>query len=234
MMRRVGILGGTFDPIHVGHIDLASAAQTTLGLTSVVIMPANVPPHRPAPVASAFHRFAMVAMAISDQTGWIASDGELTEPSRSYTVTTLRRLHDEGYRPTELFFLIGADAFSEISTWKDYPAILDLAHFAVVSRPGTPVGGLRQMLSMLDGRFREPGQTPGDRTSIVLIDAATTDVSGTLVRQRRSAGLSIEALVPPPVLHHIERHALYLSMSTDRRGHADSMTPAAGRLHGQS
>lgn len=234
MMRRVGILGGTFDPIHVGHVDLASAAQASLDLTTVIVMPANVPPHRPAPMASSFHRFAMTALTLSGLAGWRASDDELLDPSRSYTVATLRRLHDQGYRPSELFFLVGADAFSGISTWKDYPAIFDMAHFAVVSRPGTPVDGLRQTLAPLAGRFREPGEARGDSTSIILIDAPTADVSGTLIRQRRSAGLSIETLVPSPVLQHIERHGLYLPTSADRRGHADSMIPAAGRLHGQS
>ncbi len=206
MTRRLGILGGTFDPIHVGHIDLASAAQAALELTSVMIIPANVPPHRSPPIASAFHRFAMIAMALSERAGWMASDVELLEPSRSYTSMTLQHLHDDGYQPSELFFLIGADAFSEIATWKDYPAILDMAHFAVVSRPGMPIDQLRHALPALAERFREPADQP----SIVLIDAPTADVSSTAIRQRRAAGLSIDSLVAPLVGQHIERHGLYL------------------------
>ncbi len=206
MTRRLGILGGTFDPIHVGHIDLASAAQEALDLTSVTIIPANVPPHRSRPVASAFHRFAMIALALADRPAWMASDVELLDASTSYTSMTLQRLHGEGYQPSELFFLIGADAFSEIGTWKDYPAILDMAHFAVVSRPGMPIDRLRQALPALATRFREPGDQP----SIVLIDAPTADVSSTAIRQRRAAGLSIDTLVPPLVRQHVERHGLYL------------------------
>ncbi len=230
MTRRLGILGGTFDPIHIGHIDLASAAQAALDLTSVIIIPANIPPHRPEPVASALHRFAMIALALQERAGWMASDVELLDPSRSYTSRTLQHLHGEGYLPSELFFLIGADAFSEIETWKDYPAILDMAHFAVVSRPGMPIDQLRHAMSAVATRFREPGNQP----SIILLDAPTADVSSTAIRQRRAAGFSIEALVPPPVRQHIERHGLYLPMPADRRGQGESMIPAAGRLHGQS
>ena len=137
MTRRIGILGGTFDPIHLGHLDLASAAQAALGLTEVMLIPSNVPPHRPAPAASGFHRFAMAALAVAGRPGWRVSDLELGEPTRSYTSTTLRSLHQDGCQREELFFLIGADAFSDITSWHEFPAILDDANFGVVSRPGT-------------------------------------------------------------------------------------------------
>jgi nicotinate-nucleotide adenylyltransferase len=205
MTRRIGILGGTFDPIHVGHIDLVFAAQAALDLTSVVFVPAHVPPHRPVPVASAFHRFAMVVLALPETTTWKASDAELLDPAPSYTSKTLQRLHGEGYHPAELYFLIGSDAFSEIETWKDYPAILEMAHFAVVSRPGTSTKRVSEALPRLGGRLHGSAGEP----SIILIDAPTTDVSSTAIRERRAAGLLIDALVPAPVCQHIERHGLY-------------------------
>ncbi len=129
MTRRIGILGGTFDPVHLGHIDVASAGVRALHLSSLVMMPANVPPHRPSPSASPFHRFAMVSLAIADRHGWTASDMELLDPARSFTSATLDRLHVQGYAASELYFLIGVDAFRDIASWKDYPALLDKANF---------------------------------------------------------------------------------------------------------
>ena len=140
--RRIGILGGTFDPIHCGHLDVAEAAQAALGLDRMFVMTANIPPHRPQPAASAYHRFAMVAIAVAGRSGWRAADLELRSDAPSYTSTTLARFHERGYPASELFFVIGADAFAEIGAWHDYPQILDATHFAVVSRPGFPVGEL--------------------------------------------------------------------------------------------
>jgi nicotinate-nucleotide adenylyltransferase len=152
--RRVGILGGTFDPFHCGHLDVGAAAQTALGLGEVLVLPSCIPPHRPQPLASAYHRFAMVALAIAGRGGWRALDLELREAARSYTSDTLERFRSEGFSASELFFIVGADAFVEIATWKNYPALLDFAHFAVVSRPGVPVAELPARLGSLADRMR--------------------------------------------------------------------------------
>src|SRR5262245_45751861 len=136
---RIGILGGTFDPIHLGHLDVGAAAQRALGLTEMLVVPSSVPPHRSPAVASGYHRFAMVALAIAGRPGWRALDVELQQAGPSYTATTLRQLHDEGYRASSLFFITGADAFVDIAAWRDYPSFFDLANFVVVSRPGLPV-----------------------------------------------------------------------------------------------
>jgi nicotinate-nucleotide adenylyltransferase len=233
MSRRVGILGGTFDPIHRGHIDIGAAAEAALGLTHLFVVPANTPPHRAQPFASSFHRFAMVALTLSGRAGWQASDVELLGEAPSYTSTTLQSFHEGGYQPPELFFVAGADTFAEIGTWKDYPKILDLAHFAVVSRPGFPVGDLPGRLPRLAPRMARP---PLDRTRpgtlIVLIDAPTTDVSSTAIRQRRAEGLPIAGLVTVGVQQHIEQHGLYASNVPGRRGTDQTPDPAAGRLHG--
>jgi len=197
-MRRTGILGGTFDPIHCGHIDVARAAQDALGLTDIVVITSNVPPHRPAPVASSYHRFAMAALAVSNRPRWRVSDIELQSAAPSYTVTTLRRFQDDGYSAEELFFLMGADAFTEIESWRAYPDVLELAHFAVVARPGFQAAVPRGLPVALARR-------------IVSIDAPTADVSATVIRQRIAAGESIAGLVPPLVRQHIEQHGLYTS-----------------------
>src|SRR5574340_779134 len=140
----IGVLGGTFDPIHVGHLDAADAARQALSLDRVLVVPASDPPHRPDdPRASVFHRFALVSLAIADRPTFLASDLELQQPGPSYTSLTLQRLASLGYEPSNLFFIVGADAFAEIATWYDYPALLDRAHFAVVTRPGVPPGTVR-------------------------------------------------------------------------------------------
>jgi len=235
-VRRIGVFGGTFDPIHRGHIDIGCAAERALGLTRMLVIPANVPPHRAQPLASGYHRFAMVALSVGGRPGWRASDLELRAGGPSYTSATLDELHGRGYRPTELFFVIGADAFTDIGAWKDYPAILDRAHFAVVSRPGCAVSELRDRLPALARRMVTPPIDPAASLapSIILIDAPTADVSSTVVRTRSAQGQSIAGMVEAGVEQHIARHDLYTSMVPGRRGNDHEPTPAAGRMNGQS
>jgi nicotinate-nucleotide adenylyltransferase len=233
--RRVGILGGTFDPIHRGHLDMGTAAEEALGLTRMFVIPSNIPPHRPHPSASAYHRFAMVSLAVAGRRGWRASDLELRAELPSYTADTLRRFHERGYAPAELFFVLGADAFVEIGTWKEYPRILDAAHFAVVSRPGWPVDELPWRLPAVASRMvRRPlGPLSQLDASIILIDAVTADVSATAIRQNRLQNLSIGGMVELSVQQHIEQHGLYTSSVPGRRASDQMPSPAAGRMHGQ-
>jgi nicotinate-nucleotide adenylyltransferase len=232
--RRLGILGGTFDPVHVGHMDVGDAACAALDL-EMVLVTSNVPPHRPQPPTSAYHRFAMVAIAVQERPGWRASDLELQHAAPSYTSRTLERFHDRGYRPTELFFVIGADAFAEIESWRDYPTILEATHFAVVSRPGFPVARLSERLPHLSSRMvtRPADALSSPRALIILIDAPTSDVSSTAIRERLAAGDSIAGMVPAGVQQHIEQHGLYTSTTGERRAVDARQESPAGRLHGQ-
>jgi nicotinate-nucleotide adenylyltransferase len=234
-VRRIGILGGTFDPIHNGHLEVGEAALRALGLTRMFVITSNVPPHRPQPSASSFHRFAMVTLAVLDCPGWRASDLELRSLAPSYTSTTLQRFHERGFAPGELFFVIGADAFADIGTWRDYPQILGAAHFAVVSRPGCPTGQLAHRLPLLADRMARPPLEAVMQISpaIILIDAPTADVSSTAIRQHCAAGESIAGMVPPGVQQHIEQHGLYSSMTPGRRALDAVATDPAGRFHGQ-
>jgi nicotinate-nucleotide adenylyltransferase len=233
--RRLGILGGTFDPFHVGHMDMADAAHSRLGLTEIVVVTSNVPPHRAQPAASPYHRYAMVAMAVQERPEWRASDMELRFEAPSYTSRTLTRFHDRGYDPERLFFMIGADAFAEIASWRDYPTILDAAHFVVVSRPGFPAADLPEHLPQLASRMvRQPIEALNSAIPlIILLDARTADVSSTAIRGRLTLGQSIAGLVPARVQQHIEQHGLYASMIPGRRASDGRETPQAGRLHGQ-
>jgi nicotinate-nucleotide adenylyltransferase len=224
---RVGILGGTLDPIHVGHIETALAVRRTLGLDQVLVLPSRVPPHRSSqPHASRYHRFAMAALAVIDIDGLAVSDLELASPGPSYTADTLARLHAAGLEASRLHFITGADAFAEIETWRQYPDVLSLAHFVVVSRPGTPVDELRQRLPALAARMMPASAATmvADRASILLLDAATPDVSSTEIRRRIAAGESLEGLVPAAVARHIAKHGLYSS---------HPFFPTADHLHGQ-
>jgi nicotinate-nucleotide adenylyltransferase len=208
----IGILGGTLDPIHCGHIGAAAAARDALALTSVLVIPSHVPPHRPAqPVASAYHRFAMAALAVSTEPRIEVSDDELLTAGPSYTAETLDRLHAKGLDASQIFFITGADAFSEIATWRRYPEVLSLAHFVVVSRPGHSLDALRDRLPALADRMHSAGAAARDGSNplIHLLQAPTPDVSSTIVRDRLKRGEPITGLVPPLVETHILKHGLY-------------------------
>ena len=210
--RRLGVLGGTFDPIHVGHLDAAEAAHRALDLTEVLFVPSHDPPHRPAdPHAAAAHRFAMVALAINGCPAYRVSDVELQRGGHSYTADTLRSLHAAGWEASQIFFILGADAFAEIATWYEFPAVLDAAHFAVVARPGTTIEQAAARTPGLGARIR-PGAASLDRgpeTGIVLVEALTRDVSSTTIRTHLAAGQPIDHLVPSSVARHIAAHHLY-------------------------
>jgi nicotinate-nucleotide adenylyltransferase len=202
-------LGGTFDPIHLGHLDVAHAARKALGLRRVTLVPSEVPPHRSLPHVSAAHRFAMAALAIQNQEGLAVSDLDMGTDGPSYTSATLDRLAARGIDTTTLFLVTGADAFREIATWKDYPDILERCHFVVVSRPGTPAPGMRDALPDLVDRMVDGEDEIPSSPSIVLVDAPTAPVSSTDVRRRLAWGKPIAGLVPDAVAAYVERHHLY-------------------------
>jgi len=233
--RRIGILGGTFDPIHRGHLDAAAAAKTALDLSQVYVVPANVPWQRQRPQASSFHRFAMVSLAVAGREGWRADDVELLHDAESYTSDTLQKFHARGYAPAELFFIVGADAFAAIDSWRHYPSLLEYANFAVVSRPGCSVAEMSKRLPDLAGRMVDSSFETASESAvtIILIDAATPDISATNIRERCSRLESIAGLVPDLVREHIEQHGLYTSPASDRRAGDAAFSAAAGRSHGQ-
>jgi nicotinate-nucleotide adenylyltransferase len=224
---RVGLLGGTLDPIHLGHLETACAAKRALHLDLVYVLPSNLPPHRAQqPVASSHHRFAMTALAVNGIDGLRASDIELSAPGLSYTADTLHRFSSAtGLGVSQIFFITGADAFAEIETWYRYPEVLELANFVAVSRPGFAVDALRNRLPLLADRMidtnserpaagrQQAGASSGKPTpsshTIFLVNATTPDVSSSDIRQRLMTGRSIAGLVPATVERHISQHGLY-------------------------
>ena len=197
----LGILGGTFDPIHLGHMAAADAAQRALSLDSILLVPSNIPPHRAQPAtASAEDRLAMAQLAARAHPGWSVSRLEIDREGPSYTYDTLAELNKPG---TQLFFITGADAFAEIDTWSRYPAVLDLANFVVVSRPGITLDSLRERVP---SAFRDRPSAP---TRVILVEAHTPDISSTDIRRRVRAGHSLSGHVPDPVARYIAEHRLY-------------------------
>jgi nicotinate-nucleotide adenylyltransferase len=209
--RRIGILGGTFDPIHFGHLDAAAAARHALRLDRVLLIPSSDPPHRPAdPLASGFHRFALVALAIQGDETLRASDMELTRTGPSYTADTLRGVSRQGWLPSQIFFILGSDAFAEIATWREFPTVLDAANFVVMARPGTTLDAATARTPALRSRLRSPDETSAaSGTSIYLVEARTRDISSSTIRARLAAQQSIDDLVPAAVARHIAAHHLY-------------------------
>jgi nicotinate-nucleotide adenylyltransferase len=209
---RIGVLGGTFDPIHYGHLDAAEAARTALRLDQVCVVPSHDPPHRTAsPLASAFHRFALAALAVQDLSGYRVSDMELTRSGHSYTADSLRALQAAGWTPSQIFFILGADAFAEIATWREFPGVLDRAHFVVIARPGTRLEDAAARTPALRDRLQGVGEAiPTDgKTRVILIEARTRDISSTMIRARLVARQPIDDLVPAAVARHIVIHHLY-------------------------
>ena len=233
---RIGLLGGTFDPFHHGHLALALSADAALDLDALHPIPAHIPPHRSQqPGASAEHRFAMVALGIAETPGLVVDDRELHNDGPSYTSQTLASFAVQGWKASQIFFITGADAFAEIATWHDYPAILDRAHFVVVSRPGRDVMSLAADLPRLGSRMRVATKStppPAAETAtpaIWLVQATTPAVSGSAIRLAVAERRSISGLTPPLVEQHIVRHGLY--NRTAGPSQAAGSSGAASELH---
>ena len=217
--RRIGILGGRFDPIHLGHLATATVARRRLALDTVLLLPSRVSPHRSASArASDEDRLAMVRLAATGDACLLPCDLELQSDRPSYTSNTLACLRDRGHPATQLFFIVGADAFAEIATWHDYPAVLEGAHFVIVARPGHAVShlpaqipALRDRMHPIPDELRPGGVEVGTSPTIWLLDAVTPDISSTAIRKRLADGLSVTSLMPAEVSDYIARHRIYRS-----------------------
>lgn len=210
-----GWLGGTFDPIHEGHLDVARAAYTALQLTGVTLVPARVPPHRAQPTAAPAQRLDMARLAAAAHPWLDVSTFEIEAEGPSYTATTLDRLEADGVDLSSLVIITGADAFAGIQSWHRADEVLTRVAFAVVSRPGHPVADVPGQLPSLAGAMHPVGPDgpaagwSSSRPAIALIDAPTAPVSSTRIRAALAAGQSLQGLLPPPVAEYISRHGLY-------------------------
>ncbi|CAG4884175.1 putative nicotinate-nucleotide adenylyltransferase [Georgfuchsia toluolica] len=209
----IGILGGTFDPVHRAHLQLAEDACANLGLVQVLWIPAGNPPHRDRPQASAEQRLAMVALALNGYPQFTIDDSEVRSSAPSYTVATLQRLRAiHGARP--LVLLLGADAFHGLSKWHRWRELFALAHIAIATRPGYALDA-----QALDGKLHEEylRRRSGDYSCLTaqaagcIITFAITplDISASAIRARLAAGQEIQDLLPKPVLDYIANNHLY-------------------------
>lgn len=214
----LGLLGGTFDPIHLAHLRLAEEAREALGLERVRLIPAGDPPHRDTPQSAAEHRLAMAQRAIAGNPALEVDDGEIRARQKSYTVLTLERLRAEFGAQRPLVLLLGADAFQGLATWHRWRELLDLAHLAVANRPGYAPHGRRWpgLLSPeLDAACRDrltsdPAElraAPAGR--IVPFDITPLAISASLIRDLIRSGASPRYLLPDSVLDYIGLHHLY-------------------------
>ncbi|MFA4991849.1 MAG: nicotinate-nucleotide adenylyltransferase [Candidatus Omnitrophota bacterium] len=190
MTTRIGILGGTFDPVHNGHLHLAKKACDKLRLSKVIFVPSYLPPHKKgAKVTPARHRCNMLRLAIKGNEKFRVSDMEIKRKGRSYTVDTLRSLRKKFGAAAELFFITGSDSLKELNKWKDLEKILSLCSFVIVERP----------------RFRIKKTLPG--LTVLRINAK--DISSTMARGMIKRGGAAKDVIPNRVSLYIDRHNLY-------------------------
>jgi nicotinate-nucleotide adenylyltransferase len=185
-----GILGGTFDPVHRGHVAVARQAREQLGLERVLLIPSFQPPHRDVPLAGAADRLAMTRLAVEGEAGLEVDDREVRRGGTSFTVETLRELRDQDLG--ELVLLLGDDAAAEFGTWREHAAIIDMARLAVFNRAGSV-----------------PAAVPGLPPNTIRLELASPDISATSVRLGLAAGDDLAAMVAPSVLRYIRERGLY-------------------------
>jgi nicotinate-nucleotide adenylyltransferase len=212
----VALLGGTFDPVHYGHLRFADAVRRALGLSAVRLVPAGDPPHRRVPSASAADRLAMLQLAVAEFPGLVVDDRELRRGGKSYTVLTLTELRRE-FPDSPLLLLLGADAFLGLPSWHRWGELSDLAHLVVVERPGVNLeASLPAPLLPIwrDRLVRDPRILLSRPAGAILVQSiAPVDVSATTIRNHiakgGSAGEKWRGLLPPAVLAYIDLHHLY-------------------------
>jgi len=194
--KRIALYGGTFDPVHSGHVEIARKISELFAIEQVIFIPAQLAPHKVGrPVTQPIHRYAMLALATQDDPRLSISTFELDAPDRRYTVDTVaafqRVLGDE----TDLFFIMGADSWSEIKTWRDWERLLTMTNHIVVTRPG----------------YEVPPAPPELKERIFFTDAVMRDISATNIRRLASEGRydELEQMVPGPVANYIKKYGIY-------------------------
>jgi nicotinate-nucleotide adenylyltransferase len=209
-VARVGLLGGTFNPPHLGHLVCAQEARVQLDLDRVLLIPTRVPPHKVVEVEPGVeHRVAMCEAAVAADPTLAVSLVDVRRDGPSYTVDTLRQLHADA-PGDELTFIVGADMAHSLPTWREPEAVLDLATLAVAGRADLARAAIDEQVAGLRGvpeRLR-------------FFDMPRMDISSSLIRARIAAGLPVRYLVPDQVAAHIEREALYVAEPTPVGGHA--------------
>lgn len=220
-MRRIALYGGTFDPVHTGHLAVADGLSKIFALDEVLFIPAYVAPHkRVKSVTPALHRYAMLVLATEHEDGFRVSTFELDAPERPYTVETLSRMQESLGSEAEVFFVMGADSWMDITTWREWERVLTLSNHIVVTRPGYKLSAehvtpaVRERIVDLSGvGCEEAGQKIDNSggTKIYVTDAVNMEVSSTAIRQAVREGRDDEwrKHVQPSVADYIRKYGLY-------------------------
>lgn len=214
MAKKIGLLGGTFDPVHIGHLRSAIEVLEACGLDEVRLIPGSVPPHRATPTVGAQQRLDMVRLAVSGVPGLVVDDRELRREGPSWTIDTLVSLRSELPAATQLYFILGQDAFCGLPGWHRWQELFDHCHLLVLQRPDMPVEVPVKLQQVLSERL-VPGadklQGPGGY--IACLQQTPLPVSATAIRRALASGNSVRYLVPDAVYNYMQQHGLYQAVN---------------------
>lgn len=200
LKQRIGVMGGTFDPIHIGHLVTAEAVRLEYNLEKVIFIPASQPPHKQnSTVTPAFHRYIMTVMATYSNPFFFVSDMELNRPGPSYTLDTMRALIAQYGDNSDFYFITGVDAVQDLATWHNVEELLDICHFVAATRPGC-IGTIDNVIQY----FGAKGQERIHRLATPELEISSTDI-----REKVKKGLSIKYIVPESVESYILKENLY-------------------------
>jgi len=212
---KLGLYGGTFNPIHLGHLKAAEEIIVSIGLDKICFVPSNIPPHKDDHfLIDGIHRFKMIKLSIANNDKFCVSDYEISRQDVSYTINTLRYFSKK-YRDDELFFIVGNDIFNEIETWKNYKSLFDLANFIVILRPGftedfdyLPVA-LSEVFRYYEGDSEKAIYKNKSSKMLIKLKIKGLKISSSDIRNLAIDSKPIKNLVPPPVEKYILKHNLY-------------------------
>jgi nicotinate-nucleotide adenylyltransferase len=222
--RRVALYGGTFDPVHLGHLDVARRVSELFEIEKVIFVPAQLAPHKLGKTVSApLHRYAMLVLATQNDPRLVVSTFELEAPDRRYTVDTIAHFQKTLAESTDLFFIMGADSWSEISTWREWERLLKMTNHVIVSRPGYEISDAYPEVHdrIVDLRSRsEPkaAQRSRQEPQIFFTDVVMRDVSATDIRSRARRDMfeGLERFVPGPVVEYLKKYRIYQNSNEAR------------------
>ena len=210
MAKRVGLFGGTFNPVHLGHLRGAEEIREVFHLDEIIFVPSSIPPHKLTEgVIEASHRLEMVRLAVSGNPYFSVSDVEISRPGKSYSIETIRYFRER--RQDAFFFILGSDAFSDIETWKEFQNLFLFCHFIVMTRPGSEkeLSLPRALVPNFQYASEEKAWVHVSGYMLYLKEISFLDISSTKVRELIKKGRSVRYLISPEVDTYIQEHSLY-------------------------
>jgi len=203
LMKRIGIFGGTFNPIHMGHLIMAEEACQQHHLSKILFIPAYIPPHKYVKdLTEAHHRYQMIKAAISEKSKFEVSDLEIIREGKSYTIDTVQEILDHYGKNSEVFLIMGADSLNELELWKNIKRLSQLCHFVIVNRPGFKTEVSARLVEII-------GSDNISDMERLRIEITPVGISSTEIRKRLNVGGEIKGLVPECVEAYIKEHCLY-------------------------